>query len=344
MDCLIPLFIKLKSFLMDKMNDKKKDELTHVAKIASLCLLWYAVSSTTGVLGKRILEQFPYPMTMTMVQLSSIAMWSPTLLSYLKVPTVYAKVGGGYNCEKMLFILACGKFVASLMSHFSILKVQVSYTHTVKATMPIFTVILSRIILGTQYSCRVYLSLVPIVLGVALASLTEISFDPAGLLSALSATCGFALTAIYSRQLMRDSGIHHMYLLFKLGQIAALMFLPIWILVDSTRIYSKINWGIFLLLCINGSLHWVQNVVAFSLYKLVSPLTYAVANVTKRIAVIIVSLTLLQNPVTMTNVFGMVMAVTGVFIYSRTKNTASPPTERKKTLLSVPSFSTFNNF
>ena len=60
-------------------------------------------------------------MTMTMVQLSSIAMWSPTLLSYLKVPTVYAKVGGGYNCEKMLFILACGKFVASLMSHFSIL-------------------------------------------------------------------------------------------------------------------------------------------------------------------------------------------------------------------------------
>jgi len=319
---------------MDRVSETRKNELSHLAKIVSLCLVWYAVSSTTGVLGKKILSEFPYPMTMTMVQLSSIALWSLPLLAYLDVPRSYAKGGGGYNCEKMLLLLASGKFVASLLSHVSILKVEVSYTHTVKATMPIFTVILSRLILGTRYSYQVYLSLVPIVLGVALATLTEISFDPAGLFSALSATCGFALTAIYSRQLMRDSGIHHMFLLFKLGQLAALMFFPIWVLADGSRIYSRINWGVFSLLCVNGSLHFVQNVIAFSLYKLVSPLTYAVANVTKRIAVIVASLTLLQNPVTLTNVFGMLMAVTGVFIYSRTKNTAPATTTGTKKALS----------
>jgi len=328
-DCVVPFF-KSKAMMMEKMNEKRKAEWTHLAKIVSLCLVWYLVSSTTGVLGKKILEQFPYPMTMTMVQLSSIALLSPPLLSYLDVSRSYAKGGGAYSATTMLFLLAFGKFMASLMSHFSILKVQVSYTHTVKATMPIFTVILSRIILGTKYSYQVYMSLLPIVLGVALATLSEASFEFMGLFCALLATCGFALTAIYSRQLMKESGIHHMYLLFKLGQIAALMFLPIWALADGSRIYHNINWGICMLLVINGSLHWIQNVIAFSLYKLVTPLTYAVANVTKRIAVIIASLTLLQNPVTPLNMLGMVMAVGGVFIYGRTKNTTAITTSTKQ--------------
>merc|ERR1719244_1870815 len=172
----------------------------------------------------------------------------------------------------------------------------------------------------------VYFSLFPIVLGVAVATVTEISFDIIGLLSALMATAGFAVITIYSKKALKDTGMHHLRLLHKLGMMAALMFFPIWLLVDAPKITSELNTDTLILLIVDGCLHWLQNILAFTLLKLVTPLTYAVANVTKRIAVISVSLLLLKNPVTVTNLGGMAMAIMGVFCYNRAKhqeNTAS---------------------
>ena len=97
--------------------------------------------------------------------------------------------------------------------------------------MPLFTVLLTRVFLGVQHSWLVYFSLLPIVLGVAVATVTEISFDMMGLLSALMATAGFAIITIYSKKALKDTGMHHLRLLHKLGVMAAFMFFPVWLLV-----------------------------------------------------------------------------------------------------------------
>lgn len=38
-----------------------------VLKIVSLCVLWYSFSSGNNIVGKKILTEFPYPMTLSMV-------------------------------------------------------------------------------------------------------------------------------------------------------------------------------------------------------------------------------------------------------------------------------------
>ncbi|KAB0401245.1 hypothetical protein E2I00_008245 [Balaenoptera physalus] len=126
--------------------------------------------------------------------------------------------------------------------------------------MPIWVVLLSWIIMEKQCT-KVYLSLIPIISGVLLATVTKLSFDMWGLVSALAATLCFSLQNIFSR----------------------------------------------------------KNVIAFSILNFISPVSYSVANATKRIIVIMVPLIMLRNPVTSTNVLGTMTAILGVFLCNKTK-------------------------
>lgn len=195
------------------------------------------------------------------------------------------------------------------------------------ATMPFFSVLLSRIILKEKQTWKVYFSLVPIVVGVAVATLTELSFNMIGLLSALASTMAFSLQNIYSKKVLHDTGIHHLRLLHILGRLALILFSPIWLIYDLRRLMydptthgsAYLSYYILGLLFLDGVLNWFQNIIAFSVMSIVTPLTYAVASASKRIFVIAVTLLILGNPVTWVNVFGMTLAIIGVLCYNKAK-------------------------
>lgn len=304
---------------------------SEIFRVVLLCLLWYTISSGNNVVGKVVLNSFPYPLTVTMVQLFSITVYSGPVFALCGIRPYLDLDWGSYM--RCIVPLACGKFVSSLTSHISLWKVPVSYAHTVKATMPFFTVVLSRIILKEKQTCLVYASLLPIILGVMVATATEVSFDMVGLISALISTIGFSLQNIYTKKVIRDSNLHYLRLLHTFARLALLFFIPFWLVVDVRRFYKDANLAaqfsrqdgsvMLFLLFLDGALNFAQNLVAFTVLNMVSPLTYSVCSATKRISVITISLLMLHNPVTPLNVAGMLTAVLGVLCYN--KVCYSPP-------------------
>lgn len=106
------------------------EELTYVEtlKFIVVCFMWYIFSAGGNIIGKLVLNEIPYPMTVTMTQLVSISVYMEPILWCLQTPNT-GDIPRGYY-YKLILPLAFGKFFSSVSSHISIWKSTVSYAHT----------------------------------------------------------------------------------------------------------------------------------------------------------------------------------------------------------------------
>ena len=78
----------------------------------------------------------------------------------------------------------------------------VSFTHIVKALEPFFSALVSMVVTKKVMHPNVYLTLIPVVGGVAMACLKEISYSNLAFFSALCSNLCFAVRAVKSKQVM----------------------------------------------------------------------------------------------------------------------------------------------
>lgn len=108
----------------------RMEELNYVEtlKFIVVCLMWYICSAGGNIIGKLVLNQFPFPMTVTMTQLVSISVYMEPIFWFLQTPNT-GNIPRSYYF-KLILPLAFGKFFSSVSSHISMWKSTVSYAHT----------------------------------------------------------------------------------------------------------------------------------------------------------------------------------------------------------------------
>ena len=97
-------------------------------KVAILCTIWFCLSSSNNVIIKRLLSDYPYPITVSLSHMTSTAfLMYPVLFGFGVKTTVDIPILRFYV---LLIPLGIGKILVSISSHVSIWRIPVSYAHT----------------------------------------------------------------------------------------------------------------------------------------------------------------------------------------------------------------------
>lgn len=312
-------------------NAEKSNDLVKTLHLGSMFVIWYLLNIYFNIYNKQVLKVFPYPATVSAFQFGcgtmiTLLMWG---LNLHKRPKI---TGSQFRA---ILLLALGHTIGNLLTNISLGKVAVSFTHTIKAMEPFFTVVLSVFLLGERPSLWVVSSLVPIVAGVALASFTEASFNWIGFGSAMASNLTNQSRNVFSKKVMvkEEESLDNINLFCVMTMTSFFMLAPIAVLLEGFKLspsyfqYAASQGVNVKELCVRGLLagfcfHTYQQ-VSYNILHKVSPVTHSVGNCLKRVAVIVSSIIFFQTPISTINALGTAMALAGVFLYSRAKRIKS---------------------
>ncbi|XP_027711277.1 solute carrier family 35 member E2A-like isoform X2 [Vombatus ursinus] len=218
----------------------------------------------------------------------AVQMFSTTLIGCIKifVPCCLyqhkARLSYPSNFIMIMIFVGLMRFATVVLGLVSLKNVAVSFAETVKSSAPIFTVIMSRMILGEYTGLLVNLSLIPVMGGLALCTATEISFNVLGFSAALSTNIMDCLQNVFSKKLL--SGDKYRFsapeLQFYTSAAAVVMLIPAWIFFMDMPVIGKsgrsfhYNQDVVLLLLMDGVLFHLQSVTAYALMGKISPVTF----------------------------------------------------------------------
>ncbi|DBA65780.1 hypothetical protein WJX79_001358 [Trebouxia sp. C0005] len=289
---------------------------------------WYGFNTFFNIYNKQVLKVFPYPVTCTTVQfavgsLFAVFMWTVGLL---KKPEFSKDMAKGISP------LAGVHSLGNLLTNVSLGRVAVSFTHTIKALEPFFSVALSAAFLGDTPTIPIVLSLFPIVGGVAMASVTEATFNWGGFLAAMGSNITFQSRNVLSKKFMGKDTKGSVRLdninLFSIITIMSFFILaPVTLLLEGVKFTPSAMQSMGILnsseviqktLLAGVCFHAYQQ-VSYMILQRVTPVTHSVGNCLKRVIVIVASVIVFQNPMSKQNMIGTGISLAGVFIYSQVK-------------------------
>mmetsp|Transcript_14825 Transcript_14825/g.27519 ORF Transcript_14825/g.27519 Transcript_14825/m.27519 type:complete len:386 (-) Transcript_14825:155-1312(-) len=291
--------------------------------------LWYLFNIGYNIYNKQALNVLAYPWTIATIQMATGAFYFfPLWLSGLRAAPKLSVT----ELKKLLPIALChtGVHVGAVIA---LGAGAVSFAHIVKASEPVATCVLNAVLLKEVLPMKVYATLLPIIGGVAIASMKELSFTFLALSAALLSNLSSAARGVLSKKTMNTKIGENMdpqNLYAVLTAMSTVILIPLMLLFEGTSFFpaakSLIAAGdftatsLFTLLGLGGASYYAYNEVAFLALGKVNPVTHAVGNTIKRVVIIVASVIAFKTPMSRGSVVGSSVAIAGTLMYSLAMN------------------------
>jgi drug/metabolite transporter (DMT)-like permease len=336
--------------------------------LTPLIIVWYSFSLLAIYTSKVILDSTPCAASLCALQLGAAALgcqiWSRltprgkdhdehgrgpaplTVAEYGIVCIIALSYSSGF-----VFTNAAYEFAAP------------AFVETVKAVEPLSTVALATAILGEREHMLTLCSLVPLVLGVAMASgLGEghvaAAFSAAGMTLSLASNLSFSARAIATKQLRTAHPSvaavrSDLVLFYHVSRLGVLWLLPMAGLLDARALVSALIGGsggtddveadggggadghavkpqvLLLIILVNTASHAAYNAISFAVLNRVSVSSHAVLNIVRRVFMIGGTALILGTPISTYNWLGIAVCVGGCLAFAKGKSGPQPVAARK---------------
>jgi len=304
--------------------------LGETLKVGSYFALWYLFNIGYNIYNKQALNVLDYPWTIATIQMCTglfyfLPLWATGMR---KAP----KLSG--DDLKTLFPIALCHTGVHVGAVIALGAGAVSFAHIVKASEPVVTCAVNAVLLKEILPLKVYATLLPIIGGVGIASMKELSFTWLSLASAMLSNVSSSLRGVLSKKTMSGKQIGENLDAQNLYSVLTLMscfiLVPLMLATEGTGFFTAAkalvaagdftNKSLSTLLLLSGATYYMYNEVAFLALGKVNPVTHAVGNTIKRVVIIIASVIAFKTPMSTGSIVGSSVAIFGTLLYSLAMN------------------------
>ncbi|KAJ8763977.1 hypothetical protein K2173_004841 [Erythroxylum novogranatense] len=306
----------------------KKTTMKNTSRLFTIGLVtaWYSSNIGVLLLNKYLLSNygFKYPIFLTMCHMTACSLLSYVAIAWMKmVPMQTIRSRQQFFKITALSLVFC---VSVVFGNISLRFLPVSFNQAIGATTPFFTAVFAYLMTLKREAWLTYVTLIPVVTGVIIASGGEPSFHLFGFIMCVAATAARALKSVLQGILLSSEGekLNSMNLLLYMAPIAVVFLLPATLLMEDnvvgiTLALARDDIKIIWYLLFNSSLAYFVNLTNFLVTKHTSALTLQVLGNAKGAVAVVVSILIFRNPVSVTGMLGYALTVFGVILYSEAK-------------------------
>uniref|UniRef100_A0A6M2EWT2 Sugar phosphate transporter domain-containing protein n=1 Tax=Populus davidiana TaxID=266767 RepID=A0A6M2EWT2_9ROSI len=291
-------------------------------------LQWWGFNVTVIIMNKWIFQKldFKFPLSVSCIHFICSSIGAYVVIKVLKIkPLIVVEPEDRWRRIFPMSFVFCINIV---LGNVSLRFIPVSFMQTIKSFTPATTVVLQWLVWRKHFDWRIWASLVPIVGGILLTSVTELSFNMFGFCAALFGCLATSTKTILAESLLHGYKFDSINTVYYMAPLATMILgLPA-ILVEGSGVINwfythEAVWSSLIIILSSGLLAFCLNFSIFYVIHSTTAVTFNVAGNLKVAFAVLISWMIFRNPISVMNAVGCAITLVGCTFYGYVRHLLS---------------------
>ncbi|KAM7257376.1 hypothetical protein ACFE04_013117 [Oxalis oulophora] len=289
---------------------------------------WWSFNVTVIIMNKWIFQKldFKFPLTVSVIHFICSSIGAYIVIKVLKLKQLI--VVEPEDRWKRIFPMSFVFCINIVLGNVSLRYIPVSFMQTIKSFTPATTVVLQWLVWRKYFDWRIWAALVPIVGGILLTSVTELSFNMLGFCAALFGCLATSTKTILAESLLHGYKFDSINTVYYMAPFATMILgLPALLLEGSGIIAWFVAhpypWSAMVIIFSSGVMAFCLNFSIFYVIHSTTAVTFNVAGNLKVAVAVLISWLIFRNPISAMNAVGCAITLCGCTFYGYVRHMLS---------------------